>query len=385
MSLTSSANAEPLIRNEQTMRYRPMGRTGRQVSALSMGCMRLSEDQELNTRVVSRALELGVNYFETTRGYCGGQCQQRTAPGLQGKTTGVIVSGKTGIGADTTAYSFRKEIELQLEILGLTHFKFFQVGWFGWDRVSHLLKRGGVYDALRKAQDEGLVQHLGFTGHDKPENFIKVIETGLFDSITVPYNLINRAYEPTIARAGELGIGVVAMCPVSGGVLATQSKTLREALGMDMPTAAMALRFVLSNPAVSTACSGMNTVEMVEENVRTAYEFDPEIDADFGAMCAGVEKLRSRLEGKICTACGYCMPCPHGVDIPRHMNEFTNLACFGLEDWVRTAVRIVPDEQSAARCDQCGGCEEKCPNDIPVRENLKQLRAVAGVPDSHDG
>jgi len=385
MSVTPLANSEPLIQNDQTLRYRPLGRTGLQVSALSMGCMRLGEDQELNTRVVSRALELGVNYFETTRGYCGGQCQHRVAPGLQGKTAGVIASGKAGIGVDTTEYSFRKEIELQLEILGLTHFRFFQVGWFGWGSVPHLLKRGGVYDALRKAQDEGLVHHIGFTGHDAPENFTRVIETGLFDSMTVPYNLIHRAYEPTIARAGELGVGVVAMCPVSGGVLATHSKKLREALGMDMPTAAMALRFVLSNPAVSTACSGMSTVEMVEENVRTVNEFDPETDADFAAMCAGVEQLRSALEGKICTACGYCMPCPQGVDIPGHMGEFTNLACFGLEDWVRTAIRGIPDEKSAARCDQCGGCEEKCPNGIPVRENLKRLREVAGVSDGLDG
>jgi predicted aldo/keto reductase-like oxidoreductase len=367
------------------MRYRPLGKTGLQVSALSMGCMRLSEDQDLNTRVVSRAAELGINYFETTRGYCGGQCQHRTAPGLQGKTTGLIVSGKAGIGPDTTAYAFRKEIELQLEILGLTHFKFFQVGWFGWDRVSHLLKRGGVYDALRKAQDEGLVHHIGFTGHDTPENFTKIIETGLFDSITVPYNLIHRAYEPTIARAGELGVGVVAMCPVSGGVLATHSTKLQEALGMDMPTAAMALRFVLSNPAVSTACSGMNTVEMVDENVSTVQAFDPETDADFEAMCAGVETLRSALEGKICTACGYCMPCPQGVDIPRHMGEFTKLAAFGLDEWVRTAIRAVPGDKSAMLCDECGGCEEKCPNDIPIRENLKQLREVAELSEVSNG
>jgi len=129
----------------------------------------------------------------------------------------------------------------------------------------------------------------------------------------------------------------------------------------------------------------MNTVEMMEENVCTVYAFDPEIDADFAAMRAGVEKLRSALEGKICTACGYCMPCPHGIDIPGHMSELTNLVCFGLEGWVRTAIRAIPDEKSADHCDQCGDCEEKCPNDIPIRENLKQLREVAGVSDSHRG
>ena len=108
MAIVRLANAEPLIHNDETMRYRPLGRTGLMVSALSFGCMRLSEDQELNTALVSRAVDLGINYFETTRGYCRDQCQQRTAPGLVGKTAGVIVSGKAAIQPDTTAYGFRR-------------------------------------------------------------------------------------------------------------------------------------------------------------------------------------------------------------------------------------------------------------------------------------
>jgi predicted aldo/keto reductase-like oxidoreductase len=259
MPVVSPAHSEPLIRNDETMRYRPFGKTGWDVSALSFGCMRLKDDPELNKELISKAIDLGVNYFESTRYYLGGTCQHRTAPGLEGKTAGVIVSGKERINSDQTAYLFRKEIERQLEILGLSHFKFFQVGWFHWGNMPHLLKQGGVLDAIRQAKAEGLIQCVGFTGHDSPENFIRCIETGLFDSLTVPYNLINRSYEPTIKRAGELGVGVVAMCPVAGGVLACESSRLKEALQMDLPTTEMALRFVLSNPDVSTACSGMNT------------------------------------------------------------------------------------------------------------------------------
>jgi uncharacterized protein len=373
MSVVSPAHHEPLIQNDEAMRYRPLGKTGLMVSALSFGCMRLSEDQELNTRVVARAIELGVNYFETTRWYCGGQCQQRTAPGLVGHTAGVIVSGKAGIQPDTTAYGFRKEIERQLDILGLTHFKFFQVGWFGWDRVSHLLKPGGVLDALRQAQAEGLVHYLGFTGHDSPENFTRIIETGLFDSITVPYNLIHRAYEPTIRRAGELGVGVVAMCPVAGGTLACDSDALKEAFGMDLPTAAMALRFVLANPAVSTACSGMNTLAQIEENVATAKAFDPAGPIQFERLCEGLDRLRERLGSRLCTACRYCMPCPQGVDIPRHLELYRYWKAFGLTQAARDGLRAVPAESGLARCTFCGECEKKCPNQIPVREMLKEL------------
>jgi predicted aldo/keto reductase-like oxidoreductase len=372
MSITAHANSEPLVSKPETMRYRPFGKTGWMVSALSFGCMRLKDDKDLNKNLISKAIDLGVNYFETTRYYIDGTCQHRTAPGIAGRMAGVIVSGKDGINADKTAYQFRREVERQLDILGLTHFKFFQVGWFSWGMMPHLLKRGGVLDAIRQAQKEGLIQRVGFTGHDSPANFIKCIETGLFDSITVPYNLINRSYEPTIKRAGELGVGVVAMCPVAGGTLAFESRRLKQALDLDLPTTEMALRFVLSNPDVSTACSGMNEMAQLDQNVRTVQAFDPDT-ASFEEMCAGLDKLRATLGDKFCTACRYCMPCPEGVDIPLHMEIHRNWQCFGLDDWARRRLRDIPAEKSAERCTECGKCEEKCPNDLGVRKMLKEL------------
>ncbi len=376
MTLAAPAFDEPLIRNDATMRYRPFGQTGRMVSALSFGCMRLSEDQDLNTRLIARAIELGVNYFETTRYYIRGTCQHKTAPGLAGRTGGIIVSGKEGIGPDKTSYLFRKEIERQLEILGLTHFKFFQVGWFSWGMMPHLLKPGGVLEAIRQARREGLIQHVGFTGHDSPENFIKCIETGLFDSLTVPYNLINRSYEPTIQRAGELGLGVVAMCPVAGGVLASNSDNLKQALGLDLPTPEMALRFVLANPNVSTACSGMNTFAQLEQNVRTVQAFDPAA-SDHPAMCAGLDRLRANLGDTFCTACRYCLPCPVGIDIPRYLELHRNWRCFGLADTAREGLARIPADKSMANCTDCGACEGKCPNRLPIRALFKELATLS--------
>jgi len=379
MNITVSANNEPLNQNKKRMRYRPLGKTGLEVSALSMGCMRLSDDMGANQQLVSRAIDLGVNYFETTRFYCGGQCQQRTAPGLKERTRGIIVSGKAGIKPDTTAYQFQREIDRQLEILGLTHFKFFQVGWFGWDRIGHLLKRGGVLDALRAAQDTGLVQHIGFTGHDWPENFIKCIETGLFDSITVPYSMINRMYESTIRRAGELGVGVVAMCPLAGGLLASESDTLREVLKTDSPMAELALRFVLANPHVSTACSGMTTLEILEENVRAAAAFDPVDDVENERMCGALDRLTDRIEGDACTTCGYCTPCPEGVDIPRYMDAYNRWKMFGYEKWTVEHLRGVPSEKSLDRCVECGECEQRCPNAIPIVSRLTETARLLGA------
>ena len=379
MSVTVPAHQEKLIHNDETMRYRPFGKTGLEVSALSFGCMRLSEDQQCNTTLIATAIDSGVNYFETTRHYLGGTCQHKTAPGLKGKTDGVIVSGKEGIDPDKTAFLFRQEIERQLEILGLSHFKFFQVGWFSWAKMPHLLKRGGVLDAIRQAKDEGLVQHIGFTGHDTPANFIKCIETGIFDSITVPYNLINRAYEPTIARAGELGVGVVAMCPVAGGVLSCERGKLQDALGMDMPTTEMALRFVLSNPNVSTVCSGMNTMEQLEQNVKTAKEFDPETSTCFGELCEGLDRLRDELGDHFCTACRYCMPCPEGIDIPKHLDFYRTWKTFGLKNVAKTGMARVPEDARATRCTHCGACTKACPNDLDVPAMLDELVELVSI------
>ncbi len=370
-------NCEPLRRNDATMKYRKFGSTGLEVSALSFGCMRLKDDQELNTSLISTAIDLGINYFETTRHYLGGTCQHRTAPGLVKKTPGIIVSGKEGMDANRTEYQFFKEIENQLAILGLTHFKFFQVGWFSWGKMPHLLKPGGVWDAIRRAKSQGLVQHVGFTGHDTPENFIKCIETGLFDSLTVPYNLINRAYEPTIKRAGELGLGVVAMCPVAGGMLSFESEKLREELQMDMPTTEMALRFVLANPFVSTVCSGMNTLEMLMQNVKTVYDFDPATARSHAELCEGLDRMIRATGGRLCTNCRYCMPCPQGVNIPHFMNIQKNRECFGLEAWAGMELGRVKDAEHFRNCNDCRKCETACPNSLPIRETFKKLAQLA--------
>jgi hypothetical protein len=299
-----SAPGEPLLRNDAVMRYRPLGRTGLDVSALSFGCMRLDDDAELNKRLLGRALELGVNYFETARGYCGGQCQQRVAAALGGRTKGGVVSGKAGVQAKSTGDEFRREVELQLETLGLDRFRFFQAGWLRWGAFPHVLKRGGALEAIRKAQDDGLIEHVGFTGHDAPENFVRIVETGVFDSITIPYNMLNTSYAPVIARAAELGVAVTVMCPVAGGLLAHNSSTFAEMLETDLTTVEMALRFVLSNRGVSTACSGMKTLDQLEQNTRAAGTFDPAAPGEIDLLSAGLDRVRSRLAGtKFCTDC----------------------------------------------------------------------------------
>lgn len=356
------------------MNYRPLGKTGLQVSALAMGCMRLPEhDPDLAAAVVDAAIAAGVNYFETTRGYINGRCQHLTGPGLKGRSRGLIVSGKAGISAETTADSYRQEIDLQMEILGVDYLEFFQVGWFSLDRLDMLTKPGGALDALDRARAEGIIGHIGFTGHDAPENYTKLIETGIFDSLTIPYNLVNRAYAPTIQRAGGLGVGVIAMCPVAGGMLSSPAPQLQALIaGGAATTAAAAIQFVLSNPDVSCACSGMNTLEMLAENVATAEAFAGANPEDHARANQILDEF-STLGKQFCTACGYCMDCPHGVDIPGNFHLYNYARLYGLTEWAREQYAAMEEPKRAGACTECGECEPKCPNDLPIKAQLAEV------------
>ena len=362
------------------MQYRPLGKTGLKVSALAMGCMRLPEnDPELAAQVVDQAIAAGVNYFETTRGYINGKCQHLTGPGLKGRSRGLIVSGKAGIGGDTTADSYRKEIDFQMEILGVDYLEFYQVGWFSLELLDTLTKKGGALDALDKARSEGIIGHIGFTGHDKPENFTKLIETGIFDSFTIPYSLLDRNYADTIKRAGELGVGVIAMCPVAGGMLASPAPQIQQMIpGGAQTTAAAALQFVLANPAVSCACSGMNTLEMLEENVNTANAFQGASAEDHARMDSILDEFKA-LGESFCTGCGYCMDCPSGVDIPTNFRTYNNARVYGLLEWARNEYSNMEEGKRASSCTQCGECEPKCPNKLPIIEQLAEVAKQLGL------
>lgn len=361
------------------MQYRTLGKTGLQVSALAMGCMRLPEhDPELAAEVVDSAIAAGVNYFETTRWYINERCQHLVAPGLKGRSRGLIVSGKAGVGADTTADSYRREIDLQMQILGVDYLEFFQVGWFGLEQLPFLVKKNGALAALDKARSEGIIGHIGFTGHDKPESFTTLIETGLFDSLTIPYNILDRSYSPTIQRAGELGVGVVVMCPVAGGMLASPAPQLQQLIaGGARTTAAAALQFVLANPSVSCACSGMNTLEMLAENVATAEAFSGVTEEDRARMERILDEF-SAIGERFCTACGYCMDCPEGVDIPGNFRLYNLARVYGLGDWARAEYGKLGLEKRADHCERCGKCEPKCPNNLPIMDQLEEVAQALG-------
>lgn len=356
------------------MQYVDLGKSGVKISRLSMGCGALPVDDDASTELIHRAIDAGINFFETATFYCNNRCIEKTGLGLKGRRSEVMVQVKVGTDPDSSADGYRRAAEEQFSRMGIDYADFFQVGWIAWDRMPLVLRKGGALEGIRKMQDEGLIKHVGFTGHDSPEGFIKVLETGVFESMTVSYNLLNRQYERTIERAGELGVGVIIMNPVGGGLLAQPSRTLQDLLpGGCATTAAAALRFVLANPAVTTACSGIGSIAQLEENLAAVANAQP-LTADELAQVGRILDEFKALGQQFCTGCKYCMPCASGVDIPANFSLYNYHRVYGLERWARRSYAAMKPETRADKCTHCGQCETKCPQKIQI---AKQLELVA--------
>jgi predicted aldo/keto reductase-like oxidoreductase len=208
------------------------------------------------------------------------------------------------------------------------------------------------------------------------------VDLGLFEMVTCQYNYLDRKNAEGIRYAAEKGLGVVVMGPVGGGRLAGLPGFLQEADGLVLSSAAgLAIRYVLSNPYVTAALSGMGSRQMVDENLAAA-EAGPLKPDELTRLNSLLEKTAG-LAQLYCTGCKYCMPCPQGVNIPGRLDAMIYHKVYGMTEHARRRYRDVRAEEAASEgkgiCTECGACVEKCPQHIPVLEQLKEAdRALGG-------
>lgn len=369
------------------MQYRVLGRTGLRVSALGFGTMRFKMvdghvDQDLAVQALHRAMDLGVNYFDSAVGYCNSESEIVLGKALKGRRDGKVISTKyPPWDRSLTADDCRQVIEQSLSRLDVDVIDVYHMHSLDWETAQKVLAKGGAVDGARKAKEEGLVTHLGFSFHDDPKRMLDIIEVAPdFDVVTCQYNLLDRANEESMASAHDQGLGVVVMGPVGGGRLGFPSEQLQGMLpGGTKSTPEVALRFVLANPNVSVALSGMNSAEMVEENAATASRESALSEDERQAIVEALAENR-RLAELYCTGCGYCMPCPNGVNIPENFRLMNLHRVWGLTAPARDRYqRFGPDRENnlnAGACVECGQCEPKCPQKIAIIEQLKETHSA---------
>ena len=378
------------------MQYRQFGNTGKMISALGFGCMRLPEyeedgkwriDEGKAIPMLLRAYEAGVNYFDTAFGYCNENSQYTLGRAIKHmRRDQIMVATKLPLGRVEKTGDFRKTLEIQLERLDTPYIDFYHFHGIDKNDMNEKIKPLGLLGEARKALDEGLIRHMSFSFHGDPKDMQYLIEQGeIFSSVLLQYNLLDRSNEEAIAYLAQKGLGVVAMGPVAGGRLSAPSTKLSRGIVKEkepVATYELALRFVLGNPNVSCALSGMTSMDTVEKNLETA-QAEPMGEKDFAGADAAMEDMK-KLSDLYCTGCDYCMPCPRGIKIPRVFEAYTYHNVYGLSGHAKRMYGEIGEKENAGRpvgeCAGCGACESKCPQGIRIIEKLKEAdKALAAL------
>jgi predicted aldo/keto reductase-like oxidoreductase len=352
------------------MQYRPLGRTGVEVSTISSGGMQFPRlEQDVVTALLHRAIELGVNLVETSPRY--GDSEDKIGVALRdGWRRKVALSTKASYKVAPNADELKKAVESSLKRLQTDHLELYHL-WFvnDWETFEKLTVPGGTLDAIRGLRDEGVIDHVGVTSHAKTDEIIRMIETGWFESVTIYHNAFKRKDEAVLEVAERLEMGVIAMGPLNGGLLGTDHEKMAFLrAGLETSNAQGALRWLIGDPRVTTAIVGFDSVAHVEDAVPVS-DMPPMSDSQRRAIAERMDELQGRADS-FCTSCGYCQPCPQGVKIPAILCRLARCRVYGSLAFERDGYAHMKEGRADA-CTECDECLEKCPQKLNIIEELK--------------
>ncbi len=372
------------------MRYSEFGNTGIKISAIGFGCMRLpmvtangkrAIEQDKVEMMLKRAYELGVNYFDTAYFYNDGQSEVAVGKALKDIRHKVYLSTKSPGHLVKKPGDYTRILEEQLSKLDTEYIDFYHFHGIGYENFLEIDKNSNWLDEAIRAKEQGLIRHISFSFHDDPEAMKKLIDRGCFESVLCQYSAIDRKNEESIAYAREKGIGVAIMGPLGGGRVSGLPREVAEKNGVKVKNGVeLALRFVLANPNINCALSGMETLEMVEENCAIASNSEPLTTGEVAAINELMSE-NQRLSELYCTGCNYCMPCPQQVNIPHIFRMRNYHRIYKIEQYAKKGYAEIGTNQwiqgmRADACTECGLCETKCPQKIKIREQLKESHSV---------
>lgn len=369
------------------MEKRKFDKLGIETSLLGFGCMRFPTtaegkiDWEASEKMLDKAYELGVNYYDTAYPYHNGESE--------------VFVGSVMKKYDRSSFYFATKLPLwsvekledvdrifneQLSKLQTEYIDFYlmhSVNKDKWDKMVSL----GVVKRLEELKEEGKIRYLGFSFHDDYEVFEEVLRYRDWDFCQIQLNYMDTEIQAGMkgyALTESLGIPLVIMEPVKGGSLAAFAEDITSkfrGLDPEASTASFALRWVGSLPNVKVVLSGMSNMEQVEDNLKTLGSFKALNEREQATIREIVDLINSRVQSG-CTGCRYCMPCPAGVDIPGNFRVWNTYHMYQNYNAVKWSWENgLGDAKQAKNCIKCGKCEQACPQKLQIRADLEKVQA----------
>ena len=368
------------------MIYKEYGKTGKKVSALGFGGMRFNEPDfksgnlQACADTVLYAFEKGINYFDTAPYYNDDKSEIIFGMALKEMPRDKFyISTKCGyFENDGNAYDeLRKNVERSLTRLNVTAIDFFHL-WciMDYKGYENMIKQGSLYDAAKKLQEEGLINHLCYSTHAEGAEIEKMMDERDFAGMLVSYNASNWQYtQEAVKKAHKKGMGVTTMNPLGGGLIPAKPEVFDGIKEDGFTLAQSALRFIMRQPEITIALSGMASFAQIDENIAALKDGIPPFTAD--EFTALTDKFSVSIKN-LCTGCGYCLPCPKGCDIPKYMESFNHKLLTGTDTavWDRMKWRWSVTQEDAKKCISCKLCEGKCTQHLPIAERMNYIAGM---------
>ena len=369
------------------MQYRK-DKNGNPISVLGYGCMRFTKkgnsiDIDKAEKEIMLAYNNGVNYYDTAYIYPGSEAALGEIVERNGIRDKINIATKLPQYMIGNRKALDKYFDEELSRLRTNYVNYYLMHHLTDVEMWEKLKRVGILDWIKEKKASGQIRNIGFSYHGNTDNFLTILNDYDWDFCQVQYNYLDehtQAGAKGVKAAAEKGIPVVIMEPLRGGklvnLLPEDAKNLIKENDRGWTPAEWAFRWLFNQSEVTCVLSGMNSLEIVEENVRVADDMQPGslTEEDFSFL----EQIKGKINEKVkvgCTACRYCMPCPKGVDIPGtfacYNTMFTESKKAGRFQFAQT-VGLTKEPAFASQCIECGKCEKHCPQNLPIREKLKE-------------